>query len=98
MKKKKMIEEIKLVIGTWGITSASELELGSSPCINSIGNGKNNISQLVEHFNFDGVTAITYHDEIELGEEEILYEDLKKPIIKEIYKIMLNYEETMEEN
>ena len=97
MKKKKMIEEIKLVIGTWGETSSFELELDSSPCVNSIGNGKNNVAQLAEYFKHDGVGTITYHDDIEIGADFILYEDLEKPVIKEIYNIMVKYNTKMEE-
>jgi hypothetical protein len=92
MKREKMIKRIKEIIGNWGGTTAGELELESSPCINSIGNGKNNVSQLVEYFNAEDVTAITYQDELELGEEDIIYEDLKDDILEEILGIMENYD------
>jgi hypothetical protein len=97
MKKKKMIEEIKRVIGEKGMTTSGELELESSPCISSIGNGKNNVSQLVESFYSDKVEAVTYHDEIALCEEFIPYEELKKEIIEEIYDIIVNNYQINEE-
>lgn len=95
MNKVEKISEIKRIIGEWGSVTSSELQLESSPCINSIGNGKNNVSQLIEHFYNDGVDAVTYHDEIELGEEYFNYEDLSDEIIDEIYFIMEEYEADM---
>lgn len=88
-----MIKKILRVIAEKGSTTSFELELGSSPCINSIGNGKNNVSQLIEYFNEDHVVAVTYRDEQELGDEKIKYEDLKKDIIEEIYDVIMDYKE-----
>lgn len=95
MKKEEKILKIKEIIGDWGPTSSVELELDCSPCINSIGNGKNNVSQLIEDFNYDDVTAITYQDEIELGTEDVNYEDLSNEIIDEIYEIIIKYDKLM---
>lgn len=92
MEKHEQITEIKRIIAEWGSTTTCELELDSSPCINSIGNGKNNVSQLVEHFNAKDVTAVTYHDELELGEEDIAYEDLSEDLIDEIYQVIKQYD------
>jgi hypothetical protein len=91
MSKEIVIKRIKRIIEDWGSTTACELELDHSPCINSIGNGKNNVSQLIEHFNADTVTAVTYHDELELGEEDIKYEDLDDYILDEVSEIIENY-------
>jgi len=95
MTKEEQIKEIKRIIKEFGSTTSSELSLDCSPCINSIGNGKNNVSQLVEHFNQDDVTAVTYNDETEIGEEEISYEDLSEDIIDEVYHIIEAYEVDM---
>jgi hypothetical protein len=92
MDKTEQIAEIKRIIAEWGCTTACELELDSSPCINSLGNGKNNVSQLVEMFNSDHVTAVTYHDDNEIGEEDIIYEDLSEDIIDEIYNHLEQYD------
>jgi hypothetical protein len=92
MSKAKTIKRIKAILGDWGGT---KLELDCSPCINSIGNGKNNVSQLIERFNVDSVTAITYHDELELGEEDIDYEDLSNELLDEILNIMEEYDVSM---
>jgi|APFre7841882654_1041346.scaffolds.fasta_scaffold613078_1 hypothetical protein len=96
MKKEKKIQRIKEIIGNWGGTTACELELDHSPCINSIGNGKNNVSQLIEYFNAKDVTAVTYQDELELGEEDILYEDLDDDILEEVLEIIEIYDLKME--
>ena len=91
-KKDRQIKRIKTIIANWGTTTSTELELDCSPCINSIGTGKQNVSQLIEHFNHNDVIAVTYHDEIELGEENISYEKLSRELIDEISGIMEVYE------
>jgi hypothetical protein len=92
MNRLKTITRIKEIIGNWGSTTSCELELDCSPCLNSIGNGKNNVSQLVEYFNADDVTAVTYQDELELGDEDIKYEDLDDAILNEIAGILEIYD------
>jgi len=88
------IAEIKRIIKEFGETTATELELDHSPCINSIGNGKANVSELVEEFRPDGVESITYQDEMDLGYNFYEYEDpqLSDDIIAEIRQIMEEYE------
>ena len=90
------IVKIIAVISDWGNTTPQELELDCSPCINSIGNGKNNVSQLIEEFNSTDVLAVTYHDEIELGQENIAYDDLSDEIIDEIFEIIETYDVSMQ--
>ena len=92
MEKNEQIKEIKRIIGEWGSVTTAELELESSPCINSIGNGKNNVSQLVERFYSDEVEAITYNDELGIGSENIPYESLTEDVIDEIYNIICEYD------
>jgi len=96
MDRAKTITRIKEIISNWGSTTSCELELDCSPCLNSIGNGKNNVSQLIEHFNAEDVTAVTYHDELELGEEDIKYEDLDDITLNEIAGILEVYDLKME--
>jgi hypothetical protein len=94
MEKNEQIAEIKRIIAEWGCTTACELELDSSPCISSIGNYGSNVSQLVENFNPEYVTAVTYLGENEIGEIDLGYEDLSEDIIDEIYNIMEQYDLT----
>lgn len=89
------ISYIKAVIKEWGETSCAELELDHSPCLNSVGNGKNNVSELIEQFNTDGVESVIYQDELTLGYENYAYEDLSDEILDEIYTIIQNYEADM---
>lgn len=98
MEKQEQIKEIKRIVHDWwGSVSSAQLQLDASPCLNSI---DDDIVQLIEHFNKDDVTAVTYYKGNELSEREYLYEELPYNIIDEIYHIMLNYEldmiETME--
>lgn len=90
--KEAKIKRIKDIIATWGSVSDMELGLDHSPCINSIGNGKNNVSQLIENFNADCVTTVTYQDELELDRDDINYEDLSDDLIDEIADIIDDYE------
>ena len=92
MTKEEQIYEIKRIIRKWGSTNSSELELESSPCIRSVGNGKNNISELVESFYIDSVEVITYHGENEIDWRNEDYEDLSEDVIDEIYNILDQYE------
>jgi hypothetical protein len=89
------IKYIKDVLATWGATSCAERELDHSPCKNSIGDGKSNVSELIEQFDAQGVSAITYNDEIEIGWNDYNYEDLEEYLIDEIYEIIRNYESDM---
>jgi len=90
------IAVIKQVIEKWGETTSSELELSASPCLASTGSNKNNFSQLVERFKEKGVDVVSYHNETELNDFFIPYEDLREDLIDEIHKIMLDYKEDQE--
>jgi hypothetical protein len=97
--KEQKIKEIKMIIAEWGVVSIGELTFcESSPCISSIGNGKDNVSQLVEEFRLDYVQALTFIDEQELREDFINYEDLSNELIDEIYEIMVKHDRLMLEN
>jgi len=87
------IAYIKKVLGEWGATSCCELELDHSPSINSMAGG--NIGELVEEFNVNGVSAVTYDDDNEIGWNDYNYEELSDDIIDEISDIMENYEADM---
>ena len=89
------IAYIKKVIADWGSTSCVELELDHSPCLNSVGSGKNNVSELIEQFNADSVESVIYQDELTLGYENYKYEDLSDEILDEIYEIISDYEADM---
>lgn len=92
------IAEIKRIINDWGSVHMGELTFcDHSPCLSSIGNGKNNVSQLIECFYQDSVTAIAYQDELELDEEEIPYEELPVEIIDEILEILKKHDALMQE-
>jgi hypothetical protein len=86
------ISYIKKVIGDWGNTSCAELQRDHSPCKTSIGEGKQNVSELIEEFYPDRVSAVTYNDEIEIGYNDYKYEDLEDYLIDEIVEIMEDYE------
>lgn len=96
--KKAKIAKIKSIIEEWGTTTTCELELNSSPCLNSIGNNKNNVSELIEQFFSDHVSSIIYHDEIEFGFKDYNYEELPDEIIDEIYEIIVKYEKDCIDN
>jgi hypothetical protein len=84
------IRFIKKVLGDWGATSCSELELDHSPSMNSLAGG--DVCELVEQFDVDGVETIVYDGDIELEYNNYKYDELSDDIIDEIYDIMEKYE------
>jgi hypothetical protein len=89
------IKRIKDILGVWGATSCAELNRDHSPCKNSIGEGKSNVSELIEQFDANGVSAVTYNDELEIGWNDYNYEDLSDDLIDEIFEIIEEYEADM---
>jgi len=93
--KAQKIGKIKKVISEWGSTSCCERKRDHSPCLNSIGYGKNNVCELVEQFYADSVETVVYHDEVELNYNNYSYEELPEEIIDEILEIVEDYETDM---
>jgi hypothetical protein len=89
------IKYIKDVLAVWGSTSCAERERDHSPCKSSIGNGKQNVSELLEEFDAQGVSAVVYNDEVEIGWNDYTYEELEDYLIDEIYEIVSEYEADM---
>lgn len=89
------IKRIKDIIIVWGATTTSELECKSSPCMFSRGNDKKNISELIEEFHSDRVSAITYQNDNEIAWSNYAYEDLSDELIAEILEIIEAYEADM---
>jgi hypothetical protein len=89
------IKRIKDILAVWGATSCAERETDHSPCKSSIGNGKCNVSELIEQFDANGVSAVTYNDEIEIGWNDYSYEELEDYLINEILEIVEEYEADM---
>ena len=95
--KQDKIDRIKEIIHLWGSTNVCELELDGSPCLASIGNGHNNVSQLVEAFYIDNVGVTTYHDDMEPGDTLLPYSDLPDDILNEVLDIIERYNTEMNE-
>lgn len=88
--KEKKISEIKRILDKCfnGTTSTSEIEADSSPCISSKGNGRMNVSVLVEDFSMSEVRVVTYNDDTPISEGELTYEELDEDIIDEILDLL----------
>jgi hypothetical protein len=85
------IAYIKKVIKEWGPTTAGKLQLESSPCINSLGDG--NVCELVEDFDRDGVGSTIYDRYgVEIDWNNYDYEELSEDVINEIWDIIEQYE------
>jgi len=95
--KKRMIKHIRDIIKKHGPTSSMELELDASPCLSTIGNNKDNVSQLIENFNEDTVMCVTYHGEHEIDSERRAYDGLPDDILAEIENIMIDYDSAEEQ-
>ena len=85
----KQIDDIKRILGEWGMTTTAEMELESSPVYNNL-TGK--ICTLVEEFTEDYVRVVTYDDDIDINEYDVPYEDLSDDLIDEIHTIMEQYD------
>lgn len=94
MTKEEQIAYIKKVIKEWGPTTAGELSLDHSPCVNSLGDG--DMCELIEHFNSNDVETTIYdrHGE-EIDYWYYRYEKLSGDLIDEISNIMEHYEADM---
>ena len=91
MEKQEKIERIKeIVFDWWGSVTTEQLQLDTSPCLNSIDG--DDLIQLIERFNEYDVTAVTYYDDQIISERDYSYEELPYNIIDEIYHIMMEYE------
>jgi hypothetical protein len=96
MERQEMINECKRIIGDWGSVNTAERELDCSPCVRSVGNGKQNVSDLIESFNKDGVEVVVYNDEIEISSYDLKYEDLDDDILAKVHEILDIYDVDME--
>ena len=88
-KRKSDIDYIQKTLSEWGETTSCDLELLSSPVYNNV-NGT--ICSLVERFNQNNVTVITYDGENVINEVDIPYSELSDELIDEIKMIIQEYE------
>jgi hypothetical protein len=89
---------IKTILERWGDTTATQMELDSSPCIFSCGEGESNTCILVEEFYPTYVNAIIYHGEHENGYERYDYDDLDEDVFAEVVAIIEDYEAICEQD
>ena len=73
MIKKEILQKIKSVIERVGYTTAGELELDYSPIYKSIGE---NIIALVEGFGSETFDIVVYHNDIEIDNFRIEYDEI----------------------
>ena len=88
MNKQEVINKIQEVLVRWGEFAISDLDMVDTPVKSIIGK----TSQLVEGFNNQTVTVVTYVNETEIDEEEIFYSDLSLELLEEILIIAEDYD------
>ena len=93
MTKEQYISDIKSIIDKWGSVTSREQELEASPVYNTF--GKDHI-QLVERFNRNSVTIVSYIHEIEVDEFDVDYDQLSENLLYDIYDILDQYNVGME--
>jgi hypothetical protein len=93
MEREQFISEIKSIIDKWGGVTTCEMELDASPVYNSF--GKDHI-QLVERFNRNSVTIVTYIHETEVDEFDVDYDQLSEELLYDIYDTLTQYDIGME--
>jgi len=93
MTKEQYISDIKSIIDKWGSVTSREQELEASPVYNTF--GKDHI-QLVERFNRNSVTIVSYIHEIEVDEFDVDYDQLSENLLYDIYDVLDQYNVGME--
>jgi hypothetical protein len=93
MTKEQFISEIKSIIDKWGSVTSKEQELEASPVYNTF--GKDHI-QLVERFNRNSVTIVSYIHETEVDEFDVDYDQLSEELLYDIYDALTQYDVGME--
>ena len=93
MEREQFISEIKSIIDKWGGITTCEMELDTSPVYNTF--GKDHI-QLVERFNCNSVTIVSYIHETEVDEFDVDYDQLSENLLYDIYDILDQYNVGME--
>lgn len=90
MTREQKIDFIKSKIKKYGDISVGEMELDSSPCINSMGH----YVHLVEYFGIDavGTEICDTQADIEEYSPDIAYIDLEDEIIDEIYNVFVAFD------
>ncbi len=79
----KQIDDIKRILGEWGMTTTAEMELESSPVY---------VRKEYEEFTQSYVRVVTYNDELIIDESDVEYEELSDELIDEIHTIMEQYD------
>ena len=89
MNKQEYISEIKSIVDKWGGVTTSEMELEASPVYKTFGKDQ---FQLVERFNRDGVTILSYTHETEVDGFDLDYTELDENLLHEIHQILEEYD------
>jgi hypothetical protein len=93
MKREEKINQIKSIISEWGSVHSHKFNLDASPCLFAL----NNVFHLIECFNNDDVTVVSYHDDTKLSEADVPYEELSDDVLDEVFEIISDYGLDMEE-
>jgi hypothetical protein len=93
MEKQQYITKIKSIIDKWGGVTTCEMELDTSPVYNTF--GKDHI-QLVERFNRNSVTIVSYIHENEVDDFDVDYDQLSEELLYDIYDTLTQYDIGME--
>jgi len=80
--------KIKSIIGKWGMTTAKDLNLSTSPN----GTTNDNVYSLIERFNHYDVEVITYNNGIPIDFDIIEYIDLPDDVLDEVLAIIEDYD------
>jgi len=89
--KEENITYIKKIINKYGSFTTADVEADSSPCIASVGNGRN-VSQLVESFYLGYAEVVTYVHDTETNTDLVPYEDFDEDVIADIMSLTEDWE------
>lgn len=95
MKKDLIIQDISEVIARQGMFSIGEVEIESSPSLDTRGN----LESFVEVFYLDHAIVVVYNRDYSMVDSyRLSYTDMPLNTLKEIRKVCLEYEQLQEED
>lgn len=95
MKKDLIIQDIRKVVSRQGMFSIGEVEIESSPRLDTRGN----LESFVEAFYLDHAIVVVYNRDYSMVDDyRLSYTDMPVDTLEEIRKVCLEYEQLQEED
>lgn len=95
MKKLLLVQDIQKVVSKWGIFSIGEVQIESSPLLDTRGN----LESYVEAFYLDHAIVVVYNRDYSIVDDyRLSYLDMPLSTLREIRNVCLEYEQLQRED